>query len=500
MKLNKKLMLIAAAGALGAASASPALAFENEFHGFYNLKYFISNYETGAPGFLGRTTQGLLSDKTNNSLSDPSLFSAKRKASNFFDSRARIFYTAKANDDLKLVTGFEIDSIFGDRAQGNGNRNVGGALEADSTNLETKWVYLDFKIPSTPVKVTAGIQPVKDAFKGIFLDADIAGINTVTTLGPATVSVGYFRGYDESFLSTATTTRGTNNLDIVAASVDYNVNKNLKVGMAYYLYSDNRNDLDAATSDIPLPLTIHVFGVNADAKIGKLGLSGFAAMQHGAAHSSKFTGLPTGHVTFNAFAANIAAKMPIGPGTARTAFLYASGDDGRDGIDTAWQSVVQTQPSINGTNVKYGAPTNTYNESNMMLLNRASNMEGTQADINLINSINNKDQGTIMATTGYDLTITPKAFASVNAGVAWAAKNNNRTRLGNNGTNFLGTEVNFETGYKLYDNLTAKIQAAYLFLGGYYSGITYDSTGKLHTGGRDPEDPYTARVMLSYVF
>jgi len=478
MKLNKKLMVIAAAGALGTATASPALAFENEFHGFYNLKYIISNYETSGPGFLGQITG--------------SKFSENRKAGNFFDSRARIFYTAKASDDLKLVTGFEIDSRFGDKAQ-TSERNVGGALEADATNLETKWVYLDFKIPSTPVRVTAGIQPIKDAFKGIFLDADIAGINTVSKFGPATIGVGYFRGYDESFFSSTRTDRGIDNLDIIAASIDYNINKNFKVGAAYYLYNDNRNNLSTSTSNFLAPLTLHVFGVNADAKIGKLALSGFAAMQHGTAHA-QFSALPTGHVTFNAFAANIGAKMPVGPGTARTAFLYASGDDGQDGIDTAWQSVVQTQDG------KIGASANTYNESNMMLLNRAANMEGTQADVNLINSINNKDQGVIMATTGYDLTITPKAFASVNAGVAWAAKNNKNTRLGNNGTNFLGTEVNFETGYKLYDNLTAKIQAAYLFLGGYYSGVTYNSAGTALQTGKDPEDPYTARVMLSYVF
>jgi hypothetical protein len=37
-----------------------------------------------------------------------------------------------------------------------------------------------------------------------------------------------------------------------------------------------------------------------------------------------------------------------------------------------------------------------------------------------------------------------------------------------NGTNYMGTEINIETGYKLYDNLTAKVQAAYVVLGGYY--------------------------------
>jgi len=493
MKLNRKLMVIASAGALTAATATSALAFENEFHGFYNLKYIISNYETSSFGYLGLGT--------NSGNNKTPLFSEKRKASNFFDQRARIFYTAKANDDLKLVTGFEIDSVFGDKAQGQATRNQGGALESDATNLETKWVYLDFKIPSTTTKVTAGIQPIKDAFKGIFLDADIAGINTVSTFGPATVGIGYFRGYDNSFFSSNRLDRGIDNLDIVAASVDYNVNKNFKVGAAYYLYNDNRNAI--STASVPTPLTIHVFGVNADAKLGKLALSGFAAMQHGTAHSSQSINGGSGHLTFNGFAANVGAKMPVGPGTAHSTFLYTSGDDGRDGINTAWQSVVQTQPTnVNPNVASVSAPTNTFNESNMMLLNRAANMEGTQSDVNLINSVNNNDQGTILAAAGYDITITPKLFTNLNVGVAWAAKNNKNARATvgaqGNGTNFLGTEVNIETGYKLYDNLTAKVQAAYLFLGGYYSGVGKDAAGNVT--GRDPEDPYTARVMLSYVF
>ena len=455
MKLNKKLMILAAAGALGAMTASSAMAFENEFHGSYTLKYFLSNYENGSFGFIG--------DK---------MTTENRKASNFFDSRARLLYTAKANDDLKLITAFEIDSVFGDKSQASATRNQGAAMESDATNLETKWVYLNFKIPSTPVRVTAGIQPIKDAYKGVFIDADLAGVNTVTTVGPATIGVGYFRAYDQSYFNTAITTKGTDNLDIVAVSADVNINKNLKVGSAYYLYSDDRNSS---------PTKIHVFGLNADAKIGKLGLSGFAAMQQGVRNGS------ASHVVYNGYAFNAAAKMPVGPGNLRTAFLFVTGDDGQDGVNTAWQAITQTQ------NLTPGAPVNSYAESNMMLMNRAPNMQGTTADVNLINSINNKDQGVIEATMGYDATITPKLYANANVGVAWAAKNHKTNRLSQaNGTNFLGTEVNVETGYKMYDNLTASVQAAYLFLGGYYNGVA--------AGGKDPEDPYTARVLLKYAF
>jgi hypothetical protein len=61
----------------------------------------------------------------------------------------------------------------------------------------------------------------------------------------------------------------------------------------------------------------------------------------------------------------------------------------------------------------------------------------------------------------------------------------------------MGTEINAEAGYKMYDNLTASLQAAYVILGGAYKGSAADSAaGAL----KDPEDPYTARVVLSYNF
>src|SRR6185369_14313437 len=97
--MKKKLVVASALAALGVAAAVPASALENEFHGMYKLKYFLSNYENGGSAQIVPTKSGLT-------------------AANYFEQRARIFYTAKAADDLKLVTGFEIDSVFGDKSQG----------------------------------------------------------------------------------------------------------------------------------------------------------------------------------------------------------------------------------------------------------------------------------------------------------------------------------------------------------------------------------------------
>lgn len=500
MSIKKTVAIAAAAGALTAV-AMPAMAFENEFHGMYKLKYFLSNYENGGVGFLdptGRTAPAAQSfafdPATGGNIVTPAKlesFAAQKKNNNYFEQRARIQYTAKANDDLRLVTQFEIDSVFGDRAQALATRQNGGAMESDAVNLETKHVYLDFKIPSTPVRVTAGIQAYKDAIKGVLLDADLAGINTVTKVGPATLGLAYFRAYDQSYFSTRPT-RGMDNLDILALNAAFDLSKDLQVGAAYYLYSDGRKDPGVAGD-----INIHTLGANFDAKLGALGLSGFAAMQQGTRRGAYDNTAGKGHQVYNGYAFNAAAKLAVGPGTLRTAALYTSGDDGRDNINTAWQSVSQTQ----GLTQAATSATNSYNESNMMLLNRATNMGGTTTDQSLVYTTNNKDQGVFLYTLGYDAKLGSKAYANANAGVAWASKSNankptDKKLNGVAGTNYMGTEINVEAGYKMYDNLTASLQAAYVILGGYYKDTTRDSGGVV----TDPENPYTARVVLSYAF
>lgn len=471
MSLKKTAAIVAAAGALAAISV-PAMALENEFHGMYKMKYFLSNYETGGAGFI-----------------TPSTTKENLRANNYFEQRARLQYIAKANDNLKLVTHFEIDSVFGDKAQGSATRNQGGALEADAVNLETKNVYLDFNIPSTPVNVKAGIQPYKDAFKGAFLDADIAGVRTVSTFGPATVGLAYFRAYDQSYFSTATLPRGQYNLDVLALDTSFAISKDLKVGASYYLYSDDRGPSGAAVGST----NIHTLGANIDAKVGALGLSGFAAMQQGL---TKGTG--TNRVSYNGYAFNAAAKLAAGPGTLRAAALWTTGDDKRDGINTAWQSVRQAQNQVGVP--PSGPATNSYNDSHMMLLNRDTSMGGTSTDMSLVYTTNNNDQGVILGTVGYDANITPKLFTNTNVGFAWVSKDNTSkpvdVRTGRRGgSNFIGTEINLETGYKMYDNLTASVQAAYVILGGYYTDTVLTAAG-----AKDPENPYTARVVLSYAF
>ncbi|MSN26648.1 MAG: hypothetical protein GJV46_12360 [Geobacter sp.] len=496
MKLKKTVAIAATAGAL-AAVAMPAMAFENEIHGTSRLRYFISNYENGGGGNpLSVNSAGKVPLVSGNATEN-------QKVNNYFEQRSRLFYTAKANDDLKLVTAFEVDSVFGDRAQsqttpsataaGATGRNQGGAMESDTVNLETKWVYLDFKIPSTPINVSAGIQPFKDQLKGIFLDADIAGVVTNTKAGAAAIKAGYLRAYDQSFFGTGRP-RGMDNLEVGVVEAKFALSKDASIGAAYYLYNDNRgNNIGTMTTN---DIMIHTLGLTGDAKFGALSLSGFAAYQGGIIKTNT-----NGSSYLNALAYNVAAKVPVGPGTFKTAMLFTSGNAQNTGKHlTGWVGMTQAQNNSWATT----AGTSTYNESGMMLLNRNA-AAGTGTTDNAIvynpgngNNIGNM-QGLYLATIGYDAKITPKLYTNVNVGAAWAAHNNGLKPVdgvkGQNATNYMGTEINLETGYKMYDNLTASLQAAYVVLGGYYKG-----SSAVTTAVKDPENPYTIRTSLIYNF
>lgn len=453
MHFKHKVVAVLAAGALIAATAVPAMALENEFHGMFRLKGFLSNFNTG------KATEY-----------DPAGQNSKADTKSYVEQRARLKYIAKVNDDLKLVTHFEIDSRWGDNSyNSNGTtRNNGGAIGADQVNLETKNVYLDFNIPTTPVNVKLGIQPWEDAYQGIFVDTDMAGLLASSTFGNAALSLGWFR-FDDSKLP------GDGSRDLVVLDGKYSLTKELKVGGSYYMLND---EAEKANRAIPKEI-VHMFGVNAEAKVGPATVDGFLLYQFGNLDA------PAARRHISAFAGSVGTRAKVGPGTAKTSFLYVSGErDASRGTTNAFQAVEDIDQG----------PEHDYS-SDMRMLRKDKFAQTT--DNAIIFTINNKDQGVVFGAVGYDVNFTDRLFASANAGFAAVAKENGakpaNLRTGvKNSSNYLGTEVNAEVGYKLYDNLTARLQAAYLVLGDYYKGVAKN--------GEDPDNPYTTRIILQYAF
>jgi len=96
---------------------------------------------------------------------------------------------------------------------------------------------------------------------------------------------------------------------------------------------------------------------------------------------------------------------------------------------------------------------------------------------------NNNNQGVIMGSLGFDYNFTSKLSGSVNAGFAAVAKN----VVGTGTSNYLGTEINAETNYKLNPVVTLGARGGYVVLGDYFKGTGADN-------------PYDLKLLAKFAF
>ncbi|MEI7815642.1 MAG: hypothetical protein WCI45_00495 [Desulfuromonadales bacterium] len=460
MNFKKTVAIAAAAGALAAVSV-PAMAFENEFHGMYRLRAIMSNFENDATGVLAKDA----------------------RTTSVFEQRARLQYTAKASDDLKLVTHFEIDSSWGDTAYNNG-RGMGGAQGADTVNIETKHVYLDWNCPLTGANVKAGIQPIVDSYKGIFINDDVAGIFASKKFGAATATAGFSRLQDSNRTTSAPTTAGgvafetakptgRNTLDLYILDGKFAVSKDLTVGGSYYLLRDTLGAINNSKS-----LDVHVVGANASAKLGIVTADAFVAYQGGSELAATGRDLA-------AYAAQAGVKANLDKaGVVRANVLYASGGKSSDTKAKAWQNTTSGDTLATSSNTFY--------DSKMVLMMR--NVVNMDTDKAIVQTINNGNRGVTLLTVGYDATISDKLGASANIGYAMASqKQVGATAALSDKSTALGTEINAQIDYKMFSNLTTSLTGAYVILG---DGKKYANAAATVKN----DNPYLTSVMFNYTF
>lgn len=472
MKQRSIKLSVAAVAALGCMGSS-AFALENQFNGMLRIKGDFTNFDQAGGNDASNATK----------LSQDSL------GRSFFytEQRLRLKYTGKFNEGVKLVTQFEIDSRWGDTT-GTVARNQGGAIEADSINLETKNVYLETAVPYLPTTARAGIQPIDDMYKGVFIGADVAALSTVTKLDKSTLYLTWMRAYDNknfkdapASVNTASTgLGGTGNmpgryrLDALLFDAKFDISKELKVGGSYYLTYDNLVGGFNA---------LNTFGVNAAYTFAQGVVDGFLLYQTGDNPVNNFGQIGQ---KVSAFAANVGGRIKAGPGTARANILYASGDDGKGSVK-AFQGLNQI-----------GGATSTFSAAQMTML-IANTKYAANTDRALIATVTNNNQGLVGCFIGYDVNI-DKAFVKGNLGFAAVAEENsnkpvNKKTNSGNASDYIGTEVNAEVGYKISENLTASLVGGYVVLGDYYKD-TVTSNGSITT----PDNPWKSMVVLNLTF
>lgn len=380
--------------------------------------------------------------ETGNYWYEPEGKDASPTTATLFQQRARLSWTGAANEDLKLVTKFEVDYTYWGDSSYDVGRNKGGAVGSDQVNLETKHVYLAFNLG--PQAISIGMQPLTDAYKGIIVDADVAGILTAGSYGNFSEAIGFFRLVDDGEIPGEKTT------DLLVLDGKFKVSDALTVGGAYYWLGIE----DVAT--------VNMIGANVAGAAGPVNYSGFVVYQFGSVDETD--------ADISSYAANVGVSAAAGPGTLRAEFLYVSGDD--DAAD-------DTDGSF--TTVPYEGG---FYNNEMLIIGRDKYSMTT--DNAIVYMVGMQGQGVMLASAGYDLTF-GKLGCSANVGAAWV----NEAPADRAG-DMLATEVNAEVTYKIFDNLTGIVRGAYAVLGDYYDGVA--------TGGDDPDNPYDMKAILAYSF
>ena len=214
-------------------------------------------------------------------------------------SAARVKF-AFGTENVQAVWFLESDMIWGDAAggtpvtvgastyTGGAQRNSGGALGADRIQIETKNLYLWFKVPDTSVGVTVGLQNQSDDYAGlIYGGADMAGVFVTGKYEPVTYKLGFAKLYENL-------TQKSDDMTLYVASAKFTPMKDVKLGLNFYYLQDDTGK-NAGTTPTVLPLAIlagdefsakvYMPGIDVAFKLGPATLSGFAQYQTGTVES-----------------------------------------------------------------------------------------------------------------------------------------------------------------------------------------------------------------------
>jgi hypothetical protein len=431
----KKLSILALAALLVVAFTVPAAALENEFGGYWRTRFYQMGHFNGEDNDAG--TYRLV------------------------DTRTRLYYTAKINDNLKLVNKFEMDATWGGPDQSRaaaaaGNRGY-GEMGADGANIEIKNSYADFN--TGPVNWTVGVQPYR-LFRSFFIDDDDAGLIARWPIGKAFgVAGSWLKAYEGG-------PDGGNNDDIDSYTLSgwmyFSEHMSIKPSVNWTYSSDY-----SGFSGVPAgELSRWTYGLDFDMDFDNFGLWATAIGQAGKIKDVAILG----DQDFKGYLFGLGGNVALGPVDIHTQGFYASGDD--DATDGDIDSFSAERASYYWAEIlgygifDYAVPTGSPGDkiTNIWAVNLGTTikpMDKLSATVDLWYAKRAEDIGGIDPATG----------------LPWG------------GEDELGTELDVVVTYQLVEGLNLDLVGAYLWAGDAVS-----------TDGNNDKDPYEfgARLSLSF--
>jgi len=147
---------------VGGVAVTTASAVESQFGGYWRTRTFFQDNFTQADSAYNRT-----------------------------DTRTRLYYTAKFNDNFKFVNKFEFNANYGD--------TDGGDIGTDGNTFRVKHSYADFTLGMVNTKL--GLQGAVIS-RGFIFDDDFAGAVVTADFGMAKVPFVYISGQHDDVNAT----------------------------------------------------------------------------------------------------------------------------------------------------------------------------------------------------------------------------------------------------------------------------------------------------------
>lgn len=431
----------------------PASAFEVKYGGLFRVRPQFNDNLTGA-----------------NPPGNP-VGSNWNDNQHYIDQRLRIFMQFIASENLRVVTGFETDTLWG---------GYGSKLRyehRDAIDIELKHAYMDFMIPCTPVRAKAGLQPL--AFmQGWIVDEDFTAFDFSAKFDPITVSAGYIQELTANATNQPVTQWGQR-VDDWYLSASYAQGPFTAGIVGFYQNGRNGGSTSAPSantwvSEAPRGNNDNLFdlGVNLGYKLDWMNVF-LNYVQNLGSYDSVTTGQS---VNYKGFMVEAGSNFFYGPFTFNLGGFVTSGDDQQSKVTNSYNGFV------------YPVGKSHY-WSEIMGLGTLENLTGFAG---AADQVTNKNIG------AYSAGDHPSNLWTLNAGAAWQALEGTKltfnyyyigvynavlagTKLTPSGTirnynsNSLGNEFDLYLDQKVVDGLMLRLVGAYMIANDGYSIFNEDA-------------------------
>jgi hypothetical protein len=400
----------------------------------------------------------------------------------FYDNRLRIETTFKIAEGLKLVTRFDaLEKKWGQNLNYSGNTAIPANNNNDNISFERAYVSFTTGIGT----VNVGYQDWQ-RFGTQFVDSDFTypGIKYINSFGPLTILAGIEKR-SETQTKNMTTYAANGNQLYTSGYVDIDQDvydlgfiykfKGGDAGLLYQFYHINDLSQSATQKANAYKRTVHLFDLYGKYKFGPVYVEAEAFTAQGTwiDYAGKVKTDSTSNVSLDAWGLYLNAEVEFKPLYAGAKYVYVTGDDGQSSgtgdNPTRHGSVIQLLSL--GQDHDFALMIGNYEYFNQ--ITGTSGWPGTlgPGPAGLTLSGMNYSMDNINAWQVYvGVKPTPKLDVRVAFTDAYMQVLPYMGTAAPVISNHIGSEIDLRASYKIFDNLTYSIGAAYFFTGDYFKG------------------------------